>query len=96
MSPRASDARKEIAKIEKQIDSLVDRMVESENDRVTKTYESRAAKLEREKIRLEEAAEKIGKPKHPFEELFELGLHLPSSLWEIRDSLDFPVRRLVL
>ena len=91
---RAAHARKEIAKIEKQIDSLVDRIVESENDRVTKAYESRIAKMEREKIRLEEAAEKTAKPKHTFEELFELSMSFLSKPLKIWDSGDYSVKRM--
>ncbi|EIE52909.1 resolvase-like protein [Salipiger aestuarii] len=80
---RSQAAQAEVKKLAKQIDSLVDRIVESQNDRVTKAYESRIAKLEREKIRLEETIAKSGKSKHTFEELFELSMSSLASLWKI-------------
>ncbi|WP_088636192.1 recombinase family protein, partial [Phaeobacter sp. 22II1-1F12B] len=93
---RSQSARTEIKKVEKQIDGLVDRIVETDNDRVVKAYEARIAKLEREKIKLEEFIENSGKPKHTFEELFELGLSFLASPWKIWNSGDYPLKRIVL
>ena len=74
----------------------MDRIVESQNDRVTKAYEERIAKLEREKIRLEEAIANSGKSKHTFEELFELSMSFLANPWKIWVSEDFALRRMVL
>ena len=61
-----------------------------------KAYEARIAKLECEKIKLEEFIENSGKPKHTFEELFELGLSFLASPWKIWNSGDYPLKRIVL
>lgn len=93
---RSQAARAEVKKLDKQIDGIVDRIVESENVRVTKAYEARIAKLEREKIRLEEAIANSGKSKHTFEDLFELSMSFLANPWKIWVSGDFALRRMVL
>lgn len=93
---RAHDARLQVTKIDKQIDGLLDRIVESGNDKVVKAYEARIAKLEREKIRLVESIENMGKPKHTFEELFELALSFLANPWKIWVSGELAVKRMVL
>lgn len=93
---RTQSAKTEISKIEKKIDSLVDRIVESDNDRVAKAYEVRIEKMEREKLRLEEMITNSGKPKHTFEELFELAMSFLANPWKIWTSGDYSLQRMVL
>lgn len=80
---RSQVAQSEVKNLDEQIESLVDRIVESQNDRETKAYESRIAKMERDKIRLKETIAKLGKSKHTFEEILELSLSFLSSPWKI-------------
>lgn len=93
---RSDAARKEIGKLDKQTDALVDRIVDAGNDRVVKAYEARIAKMERDKLRLQESIENSHKPKHTFEDLFELALSLLSSPWKIWNSGDFALKLIVL
>ena len=93
---RSDAARKEIGKLDKQIDALVDRIVDAGNDRVVKAYEARIAKMERDKLRLQETIENSHKPKHTFEDLFELALSFLSSPCKIWNSGDFALKRIVL
>ena len=76
--------RKGIDKAEKQIDHLLDRIVEASNSRVITAYEQRIADLEREKLVLAERLESDGQSRRPFEQMFELALGFlanPCNLW---------------
>ncbi|MEM7547586.1 MAG: recombinase family protein [Pseudomonadota bacterium] len=88
--------QRDIHKIDKQIESLLDRIVESGNPRVVKSYEQRIDKLETEKLLLEEQAEKYAGPRHTLEESFELALQFLSSPWNIWEKADSVWRKTVL
>ena len=82
--------------IEKQIESLVERIVETSNPTVITAYETKIGKLEREKLVLEEKRLQSGNPRGTFEEMFELAMSFfanPSKLWHSGSHLH---RRLVL
>ncbi len=75
----------DLAKIDKQIEGLLDRIVESENATVIAAYEKRIIQLERDKTVLADQAENTTQPRHTFEEMFERALTFlanPSKLWE--------------
>ncbi|MBM7069949.1 recombinase family protein [Actibacterium sp. 188UL27-1] len=74
---------KDIHKIEGQIEALLDRIVESGTGSVIAAYEKRIAKLESEKVLLEERMAYGGKPLNTLEESFELALRFLSSPWNI-------------
>lgn len=77
--------KQNVGKVEKQIDGLLDRIVEASNPKVISAYEKRIAALEHEKLALEEQRRNAGKPKHTFEEMFELAMSFlanPCKLWE--------------
>ena len=93
---RVKRAKSEIKRIDKKIEELVDRIVETDNDRVAKAFEARIEKMEREKLVLEEITAKTGKPKHTYEELFELAMGFLASPWKIWTSGDFAMKRIVL
>ena len=81
----AKNMRAEMLKLEKQIDGLVDRIVESTNERVVSAYEQRIEGLERQKLVLSEKLQNAGKPKRPFEEMFELTMNFlssPCNIWK--------------
>ncbi|MDB6180481.1 hypothetical protein [Paracoccus fistulariae] len=59
---------------QKQIDGLVDKMIDSQSATVTKAIESRVEKLETDKLLLAEKQSQSSKPKCSFEEIFELSM----------------------
>ncbi len=76
--------KRDIAKVEKQIDGLLDRIVEASTPSVISAYEKRIAKMEREKLVMQEKLESGPKPKATFDELFELAqsfLANPCKIW---------------
>lgn len=78
------DWQRQIKDVEKQIDGLVDRIVETKSDTVIGALEQRVEKLEMEKQILAEKIRTGVKPKHTFEEMFELAfgfLSNPMQLW---------------
>ncbi len=84
------------AKIEKQIEQLLDRIVEASNPSVISAYEKRIASLEKDKLVIAEQERTAGQPKHAFEKVFELAMTFlsnPQKLWA-SDRLE--VKRLVL
>ena len=85
-----------VQNVEKQIDQLLDRIVEASNDSVVAAYEKRIAKLEREKLLAEENLAKTGKPRHTFEESFELAMRFLSSPWSIWRNSDLTMKKAVL
>ena len=75
---------RDIQTLEKQIDGLLDRIVEASNPNVVSAYEKKIAKLERDKLALEEKRLQTGQTRGHFEELFELAMAFfatPSKLW---------------
>jgi site-specific DNA recombinase len=72
-----------IAQIEKGIEVLLDRIVESGNASVVAAYEKRISKLEREKALAEERLAINGKPRLTLEESFEHALQFLSSPWNM-------------
>ena len=89
-------AKAEIRSIEKQIDQLLDRIVDATNDSVVGAYERKVAKLEREKLLAEETMSKVGKPRHTFEESFEHAIQFLSSPCKIWDNADLILKKTVL
>lgn len=70
--------------VEKQIEALLDRLVEAASPSVVKAYESRIEKLEREKLVLAERAGRALPPKGRLEEFIELSLMFlanPCNIW---------------
>jgi site-specific DNA recombinase len=91
----ASSYKAELARIEKQSEQLLDRIVEAENQSVVAAYEKRIAKLEQEKALLTEKASSNAGPRAGFEEMFELSMRFLSSPWKIWDTGRFELRRMV-
>ena len=87
---------RQIKGIDKQIESLVDRVVESDNAALIKAYEQKIAKLQKERLQAEENREKIGKPQHVYDEIFELAMAFLSTPWNLWESGQTNLRKLVL
>ena len=86
----------DIAKIEKQIDQLLDRIVDASSDSVVSAYEKRVAKLEREKLLAQEKLAETGVPRHTLEESFEHAMNFLSSPWKIWENADLALKKCVL
>ena len=88
--------KRDVAKLEKQIDGLLDRIVEASTPSVVSAYEKRLAKLEREKLVMQEKLAQGPKPKASFDELFELACTFLANPWKIWESGQLTLRRTVL
>ena len=76
--------QRKLADTEKQIATLLDRIVEASSASVVSAYETRLDDLEREKLVLAEKLETTGKPQRSFHEMFELAMQFlsnPQNLW---------------
>ena len=88
--------QKDLKAVEKTIDDLLDRIVETTNASVITAYESRIAKLEREKLIAVEKLEKTTKPKLKRKEFIELPLLFLSNPWKIWSSGNLTLQKTVL
>ncbi len=70
--------------------------VEADNPSVISAYELKIAKLEKQKLILAEKLQDHGKPKHSFEEMFELALRFLSNHWKLWVFGQLPLRNTVL
>lgn len=82
--------------VDKQIASLLDRIVVSDNATVIAAYEKRITELENNKLVLAEKRETKVKPKHTREEIIELGMNFLSNPWNIWKSGSLQLKRMVL
>ena len=90
------DLERKIATCDKDIAKLLDRIVDASNDTVIGAYETKLEKLEREKLVLAEMAENTGKPKHCFNEMFELALRFLANPYKIWNNEDIMGKKTVL
>lgn len=85
---QAASLKQSIDRLEREIVQLLDRILSASSARVIETYERRINELESEKLILADKAKNAGKPKRPFEEMFELALGFlanPCKVWEKGD-----------
>lgn len=96
----ASDAqlelKRQLKEIDKKIEGLLDRIVDATSPSVISAYETRLAKLEREKIVLNEKVPEALPPKGRLEECIELSLKFLSSPWKIYENGCYAMRQIVL
>ncbi len=92
----AKTIKSDLAKNEKQLVQLLDRIVEAENPTVIGAYEKRIAKLEKEKLLTVEKLSNLDNPRHGFDELFELSLKFLSNPWKLWGSGQIHLRKIVL
>lgn len=88
--------KRDLKALEKQVDTLLDRMVETTSPRAIQAFERKVDQLEHKKLLLAEQLENSATPKHTAGEMIELSLHFllnPSKLWE---SGKLELQRLVL
>ncbi len=88
--------RKDRDAVDRKIEGLLDRIVDTDNTSLVATYEKRLEKLDREKLVLDEKLENHGPKPGTFEELFEHPLDFLSSPWKLWESGSLNLRRTVL
>lgn len=87
---------KQMGDVERQIESLLDGVVEATSPSVVTAYEARIEKLERQKFVLSEKAEKTIPPKGRMEDCIKLALRSLSTPWILYNNGDFCMRQTVL
>lgn len=92
----SESAHKQIKDVEKQIEALLDRIVDAGSPSVITAYESRIDKLEREKLVLKDNAENGMQPQGHQIEFIEPALKFHSSPWNIYKKERFALRQTVL
>lgn len=82
--------------LNRQIESLLDRIIDANNASVVNAYEYKIEKLERDKILLKEKIDNAVPEKGRFEDCMELALQFLSSPWKIYKNGDYAMRQTVL
>ena len=95
-SAQTKSFKREVIKLDRQIEQLVDKIVESENSTATSAYERRISKLEKEKLLIAERLLNKPAPKHAFEKMFELACLFLSNPWKLWASEHIEHKRTVL
>ncbi|MEM9128265.1 MAG: recombinase family protein [Pseudomonadota bacterium] len=93
---RISDTKSEIAKIDRKMGQLMDRLLAADSDTLVAAYEAQIKKLEEDKILMNEQAAERGKSRQAFEDSFRTArkfLENPWKLW-VSDLLEH--KRMVL
>ncbi|GKY88118.1 hypothetical protein STA1M1_19870 [Sinisalibacter aestuarii] len=90
------ELQSQLKDVERQIESLLDRIVDATSASVVSAYEARIEKLERQKIVLAERIEKSLPPKGRLEDCIELALRFLSNPWNLYKNGDFTMRQTVL
>lgn len=86
----------EIIKVDRQIEQLVDRIVDSASATAITAYETRIAKLEREKLIATEKLSRGPGSQRAFGEMFELALAFLANPWKLWSSERLDDKRTVL
>ena len=86
----------EIAKTDRKIEQLLDRIVEAESSTVISAYENRIQKLERDKALMKEKVAACGKPVRGFDETFRTAMEFLASPWKLWASEALEDKRAVL
>jgi site-specific DNA recombinase len=88
--------KSDLQKVEKQIEGLLDRIVDTTVPSVIKVYEERIGKLEEEKLLLVEKAANAGRPVRSFDETLRTAFDFLSSPWNLWASPRLEDKRAVL
>lgn len=90
------ELKRQVSDIEKQVGKLIERVVDTDNATIAAAYEKKITQLEREKLVTTEKIQNNGKPRHTFDEMFELAMGFLSSPWKIGGSGDLHLRKTLL
>jgi site-specific DNA recombinase len=89
-------AQRQIVDVEKQIETMLGRIMNATNDSVIGAYENKLNQLEKDKARMRENVSKNEPKAGRLEEMIELSLKLLSSPWKIWESGDNTLRTTLL
>ncbi len=93
---KTENLKRDLLVIDKQIEQLVDRIVESDSPTAISAYERRIAKLEKEKLIAAEKLESGAAPLRTFEQMFELAMAFLANPWKLWASGHLEDKRTVL
>lgn len=93
---RAAALQTELAKTQRQIDQLVDRITETQTSSVIAAYEKRVRELEERKIEIAEKIGKCGRPVRGLDETVRTALSFLSNPWNLWASERLEDKRAVL
>jgi hypothetical protein len=85
-----------VRQIGRDVESLLKRLVETQNMSTISAYENRIGELEREKVVIKEEIARLTTPLQSFEEMFELSMQFLSSPYEIWKKGGLATKRTVL
>ncbi|TAY77280.1 hypothetical protein ELH84_09495 [Rhizobium ruizarguesonis] len=91
-----SELENQLWGVEKQVQTLLERIIETGSNTVIKAYEGKIEKLERQKLLLEEKVDRISPPTRRLEDIIEPALALLSSPWNMYDNGSLPFKMAVL
>lgn len=92
----AKSFKQDLVKIEKDINQLIERIMDANQPRVIQAYETRIDELEKKKLLYQEKAQNTHAPRHSFEETLELSLRFLSNPCKIWASGQYNLQKLVL
>ena len=96
MKSKSKTYKAELSQIDRKIEQLMERLVETDSDTVIKAYERKIAKLESDKALLRERINNCGKPLNTYEESFEHSMAFLSNPWNLWETGDIAYRQTVL
>ncbi len=88
--------KQECQKLEEQVESLMERLVEADSPSLISAYEKQIEKLERQKLLTLEKCEKHGQSRHSFTKMFEHAMTFLSNPCKIWENGNFYMKRTVL
>ena len=96
-SVRRGRAASDLARLEKKIDQMMDRLVETDAAPMIAAYESKIRKMEEQKAVLrEQAMRKNNEPKIGFEEIYRTALGFLANPLQVWENGDITLKRMVL
>ncbi|MCG8521979.1 MAG: hypothetical protein MI744_07215, partial [Pseudomonadales bacterium] len=93
---RKLDLNKKLKSVERQIEQLVDRIVDTDNQTLISTYEKKITKLEGEKAIIGEKIKNSGKPVRSYDQTVRTALEFLSNPHKLWASERFEDKRMVL
>ena len=91
-----SEWRRQLTDADKQIENLLDKIVDAQSTSVIRRFEERINELEKHKLLLEERVSKPLPKRERLEECMELSLKFLSSPWEVYEKGSHAAKQLVL
>ena len=91
-----ADLKCQLVDLDGKINRLVDRIADTDLQRVSQAYENRISEMEKSKLLLVEKLENGVGSKHTFTQMFELAIAFLSNPWKLWETGNLALRRTVL